>query len=237
MKNILMVGCNGVIGRALVNHLKDKYRVIGVDITDDQRLIPDYYKCDASDHSKLKGVFEKEKIDVVINLSGINEVENIPPVQVYNVMVNAYLNSTFNLLTLMKEYGVGKMILASTNHVTDCYEENGYSKLGREINVKDYPASKSIYGSLKFAAESFCKNFYINHGIRSVSFRIATYRDGYDGVTFMDRWNRTRLETVDLVTCFEKAIEKDCECEVYYLVSDNPDKPWDTTDLSVFVSE
>ena len=233
MKTILLVGCYGVIGRTLVKHLKEKYRIIGLDIKDDEGLLSDYYKCDASDYSRLKEVFEKEKFDVVVNLSGINEAENIPSVQIYNVMINAYLNSTFNLLTLMKEYGVKKMILASTNHVTDCYEENGYSKLGREINVKDYPASKSIYGSIKFAAESFCKNFYINYGITSISFRIGTYRDDYSKVEYRERWNRTKIDTDDLVTCFEKAIEKECGCDVYYLVSEYPDKPWDTTDLSM----
>ena len=62
MKTILLVGCYGVIGRTLVKHLKEKYRVIGLDIKDDEGLLSDYYKCDASDYSRLKEVFEKEKL-------------------------------------------------------------------------------------------------------------------------------------------------------------------------------
>ena len=190
-----------------------------------------HYICDASQYNQLEIIFKENKIDIVINLAGLQEFPNIPTLVDYYKMVDCYLNSTFLLLTLMKSYGVNKMILASSNHVTDYYEKNGYSTLNREINTNDYPISNGVYGTLKLAAENLCRSFNINYGIQSIAFRIGTYRDSFDSENSCDRWNRTRLEKQDLIKYFEKAIENNCTFDVYYLVSDNENKPWDTSNL------
>ena len=231
MKTVLIVGCHGVIGRQLVGGLGSKYNIIGCDIADACEDVEQYYKCDASDFDQLEPVFSKHKIDAVINLSGIKEMPCIPTLDDYKVMVDTYLNSTFMLLMKMRDHNVKKMVLASTNHVTDRYEEDGYSTLGREISPLDYPISKSVYGTLKLAAEGLCRNFNINYGIQTVALRIGTYRESYDPDDYQDRWDRTRLDTEDMLLYFEKAIEVECEVEVCYLVSENKDKPWDTSTL------
>ena len=231
MKTILVVGCNGQIGQTLIENLNDKYKIIGCDIVVIENCSFEYYMCDASQYEQLEIIFNKNKIDTVINLAGMREVSNIPSLEDYYKMVDCYLNSTYLLLTLMQKYNVKKMILASTNHVTDYYEDNGYSILGREISTKDYPISKGVYGTLKLAAENVCRVFNINYNIKTVVFRIGTYRKHYVDKQVNNRWNRTILKTEDLLRYFEKAIEKDCDFEIYYLVSDNINKPWDTNNL------
>ncbi len=234
MKTVLIVGCCGVIGRTLIEHLQDKYTMIGCDIIEEYHQVEKYYQCDISKYDELELVFLENRIDVVIDLAALAETNNIPSIDYYNKMVDCYLNGTFYLLSLMKKYNVKKVILASTNHVTDYYEENGYSLLGREIRTDDYPISKSIYGDLKLAAENYCRSFFYDCGITSVSFRIGTFRIDYEVDHFQDRWNRTVIKTEDLLFYFEKAIEKECKTEVYYLVSDNKNKPWDTSGLETF---
>lgn len=231
MKTILIVGCYGQIGKALIDSLQNKYKIIGCDIVEKEDNAIDYYQCDASQLNQLEIIFQEKSIDAVINLAGLKEMPNIPSLGEYNQMVNCYLTTTFLLLTLMQKYGVNKMILASSNHVTDYYEENGYSMLGRQIRTEDYPISRGVYGTLKLAAENLCRVFNINHNIQSVVFRIATYRNNYEDGPYDDRWDRTRLSKKDLVKYFEKAIEVKCDFGVYYLVSENSNKPWDTANL------
>lgn len=231
MKTVLIVGCCGLIGRTLVDHLNDSYHLVGCDIFENCSWIENYYNCDISNYEELENIFSDIKIDAVINLAGMAEAENIPQVALYKKMVDCYLNGTFYLLSLMKKYKVNKFIQASSNHVTDYYEDDGYSILGREIRTDDYPISRSIYGNLKLAAENYCRSFYFECGITSVSFRIGTFRRNYDKDSFKDRWNRTIVKMEDLVYYFKRAIEKECTSEVYYLVSENKDKPWDTSNL------
>lgn len=231
MKTILIVGCYGQIGTALIDDFQDKYRIIGCDVVEKKSNTIDYYQCDASHYSQLETIFSENTIDAVINLAGLREMPYIPSLEEYDQMVNCYLNSTFLLLMLMQKYGVKKMILASSNHVTDYYENNGYSTLNRMIRTDDYPISKGVYGTLKLAAENLCRVFNINYNIKSVVFRIATYRNNNENESYDDRWNRTRLSREDMVRYFEKAIEVNCDFCVYYLVSENKDKPWDTTNL------
>lgn len=232
MKTVFIVGCYGQIGSILIENLKDKYNIIGSDILDQIDASIHYYKCDATKYDQLETIFNTNRIDVVINLTGMVELPYVPSLEDYYMMVDCYLNSTFLLLTLMQKYGVNKMILASSNHVTDYYEKNGNSILNRMINIYDYPISKGVYGTLKLAAENLCRVFYLNFNIHSIAFRIGTYRNKYAKECFEERWNRTLLKTEDLVLYFEKAIEKDCGFKVFYLVSDNKDKPWDTTNLN-----
>ena len=234
METLFIAGCYGEIGLSLVECLKSKYHIIGCDIVEKDIKGIVYYKCDASNYDQLDLIFNTHDIDTVINLAGIQEKPNIPSLEDYYKMVDCYLNSTFIILTLMKKHGIKKMILASTNHVTDYYEKDGYSTLNREINTNDYPISTGVYGSIKLAAENICRNFYINYGIKSVIFRIGTYRKNYNDVSFSDRWYRTRITKEDLLKYFEKAIENNNGLRVCYLVSNNKDKPWDTTDLLYF---
>lgn len=235
-KNVLMIGCNGEIGRTLYEKLSNRYNWILCDISENKFCFPKFHKVDFTNRREIEDVFNN-KIDVVISLIGLPEASNIPDPILFDKMTHTYFYSTFYILDSMRKTGVKKFILASSNHVTDYYENNGYSILGREINTQDYPKNTSVYASLKLASESLCHNYFINYGIESISFRIGSFRRIVDKNTMPDRWNRTILKIQDLVEAFTAAIEKKSTADVYYLVSDNADKPWNTSDLKELLTQ
>jgi len=75
MAKILITGCNGLVGRHLVEKcINLGYQVIGVDITDteiqfDKSFI--FYKMDLVDDLNIKNLFKFERPDVVLNCFGI----------------------------------------------------------------------------------------------------------------------------------------------------------------------
>ena len=225
MKKVLIAGCCGEIGQSLYYHLKDRYFVIPCDIVKNDNLLMNYHQIDFRNYADVKNVFSEEHIDAVISLIGIKEMASIPSPDVFSLMSGTYLSSTYNILSAMRETKVKKFIMASSNHVTDYYENDGFSTLNREICVDDYPKSKSVYGSLKLAAESVCFNFFVNCGIQSICFRIGTYRRNFPP-HYPDRWKRTMLSTVDLIHYFAAAIEHPTASGV------NFNKPWNINSLT-----
>ena len=229
--NILLIGCNGEIGTALYKNLKERYDWILCDTKNNPQNETNFYKSDFTNPEEVRKIFTEHKIDVVISLIGLPEAPNIPEPDLFEKMVKIYLCSTYYMLEAMRETRVKKIIFASSNHVTDFYEKDGFSVLGREITSEDYPKSRSVYGSLKLASESLCHNYWANYGIESVSFRIGTFRRKADIKNRPERWDRTILYEEDLVKYFVAAIEKPAKADVYYLVSDNKNKPWANNDL------
>ncbi|WP_440907462.1 SDR family oxidoreductase [Candidatus Pelagibacter sp.] len=70
MKNIIIIGSNGLIGKALAKGLSKKYRVIEVDILNLKKQ--NYFQCNILNEIEVKKVFSKifkkyKKIDCLIN--------------------------------------------------------------------------------------------------------------------------------------------------------------------------
>ena len=236
-KTVLMVGCNGEIGRTLYKNLCDKYHWILCDIGENKFCFPNFQQIDVTKKEDVEKIFANNKIDAVVSLAGLQWTPDIPSTDLFEKMEKVYFNSTFYLLDAMRKTGVKKFVFASSNHVTDFFEDNGYSVLGREISIDDYPKSRGIYGTLKLASESLCHNFFVSCGINTVSFRIGTYRSVIDKNKMPDRWNRTILDDDLLVMAFCQAIEKEHAHGLFYLVSDNKNKPWNTESLKDFLKK
>jgi GDP-L-fucose synthase len=75
MAKILITGCNGLVGRHLVEKcINLGYQVIGVDITDTQIQFDNsfiFYKMDLVDDLNIKNLFKFERPDAVLNCFGI----------------------------------------------------------------------------------------------------------------------------------------------------------------------
>ncbi len=70
MKNIIITGCNGLIGKALTKGLSKKNKVVGIDIINGKGK--NYFKCDILNENDVKKVLDKiykkyKKIDCIIN--------------------------------------------------------------------------------------------------------------------------------------------------------------------------
>lgn len=231
MKNVMMVGCNGKIGIALYAHLKKYYNFIMVDISENIMRYENYIQIDVTKIGDIDSIFNKQQVDAVINLVGMNETKPIPDPDIVEKMEECYFLSTYNLLFCIQKYGCKKFILASSNHVTDYYENDGYSNLEREINVRDYPLSKDIYGTLKLAAEGLCWNFYFNFNINFACIRIGTFRGDMNRPEH-GRWSRTFWTAEDMAKTISMAIDAREIHDIFYGVSNNVNKPWNTDNVN-----
>ncbi|MDO5330484.1 MAG: UDP-glucose 4-epimerase GalE [Bacillota bacterium] len=73
---------------------------------------PPFYKVDCCDEGEFRKVFEKEHIDAVIHFAGLKAVGEsvVKPLEYYK----NNLDSTFTLLSLMREFGVKNIIFSSS---------------------------------------------------------------------------------------------------------------------------
>ena len=125
MKNILVTGGTGFIGsETAIALLENGYRPILVDnlsnskeeVVDRIETItgtrPVFYKTDCCDLAAFRDVFEKETIDGVIHFAGLKAVgESVSkPIEYYS----NNLESTLNLLLLMREFGVKNLVFSSS---------------------------------------------------------------------------------------------------------------------------
>lgn len=172
MSNILVTGVAGFIAsRTALKLLENGECVVGVDnINDyyDKRLkhhrlhelkqFPNFifYKVDIEDSEMLSDVFLKHDIDAIINLAARAGVRySIKNPNVY-LMTNA--RGTLNLLELMREHDISKMVLASSSSL--------YA--GQVMPFKeDLPVNNPIspYAVTKKAAEVLAYTYHYLFGL------------------------------------------------------------------------
>ena len=71
-----------------------------------------FYECDMLDYAGFKKIFDENKLDAVIHFAGLKAVgESVQkPLEYYH----NNLEGTLNLLRLMREYGVKKLVFSSS---------------------------------------------------------------------------------------------------------------------------
>lgn len=228
---MLLLGGLGVVGRilekGLANKYQNKYELVLADRKPNKEVGTDnYVQIDVTNFSQLMERIPDD-IDVMVNLTGLPEENDIVNEQAINLISNLYIVGTYNVFLAAAYKRIPKVIFASTNHVTESYEVAGASKLGREIRPSDYPDTNSVYGAMKLCGEQFGRIFSRKYGISVVCLRIGTVReDELDILQKDQRARRTILSKLDTVGIFKSAIESDVEYGIYYAVSDNPGRPW-----------
>ncbi|MFC4403072.1 NAD-dependent epimerase/dehydratase family protein [Gracilibacillus xinjiangensis] len=233
MKKLVIIGGGGTVGKKLFTALEKNYQVLVLD-NSIQEETSTYRYVDATDYDQLLDKIPQDT-DVLINLLRIETNNAIEEADVFNKMTDVFFKASYYLMLIAKNYNISRVIFASTNHVTDYYEENGFSKLDREITTTDYPAPKGLYGVLKLASEHAGFIFSYNTNLSVINIRIGSVPSNEkDALEKDDRLKRTLLSESDLINLFEAAIETDRKYGTYYGVSDNKGKPWD---LSNAISE
>jgi len=167
MRKVLVTGVAGFIGNEVVKELlRQGYEVIGIDSVNDaydvavknHRLanlegesLFEFRQGDIEDLGFLKSVFEGHAFDAVINLAARAGVRYsmINP----SVYLQTNAQGTLNLLELMRESDVKKIVLASTSSL--------YA--GHEMPFQeDMPVNRplSSYAASKKAAELMCHSYH-----------------------------------------------------------------------------
>ncbi len=174
MKKILVTGGMGYIGsHTCVELIKSGYEVIIVDDLSNSRedvldklekitnVRPKFYKYDLKDRSKLESIFKENDIYAVIHFAGYKAVgESVKkPMKYYS----NNLISTINLLEVMKENNVKKIVFSSSATI---YGDTGTPKYVEEMGRGK---TSNPYGNTKSMIEQILEDLYASDNTWKIS--------------------------------------------------------------------
>lgn len=178
--NILLTGAAGFVAYKTAELLlREGHRVIGIDNMNDyydirlkayrrDLLIKQYesfsfIECDIEDKARLREIFQNENFDAVINLAARAGVRYSMENPFVYMTTNAL--GTLNLLELMREFNIQKMVLASTSSL--------YAGLPMPFS-EDLPVNEPIspYAASKKAAEVMA---YTYHHLYNIDVTVVRY--------------------------------------------------------------
>lgn len=163
MKILVTGGCGYIGSHTVIDLLNENYEVVIVDnlcnskieVIDKIKKITGksvkFYKIDLCFKEKLREVFDNEKLDAVIHFAGLKAVgESVEKPLMY---YKNNLFSTINLLELMNEYDVKKIVFSSSATV--------YGSPKSLPIYEDFPLSTTNpYGTTKLMIENILKDLY-----------------------------------------------------------------------------
>lgn len=170
---ILITGGAGFIGSHLCDYLlKENNSVVVIDnllLGRESNISHLYgnsnfrfYKKDILNYGDMSDIFRKENFDIVFHFAANSDIASgrkDPSIDLRNTFM-----TTYNILSLMREYQVKKLIFSSTSAI---YGETD------EIISEDYGLLSPIshYGAAKLASEAFISSFVENYNMKSWIFR------------------------------------------------------------------
>lgn len=174
MKNILLLGGNGFIGRNVLSyideHLAGQYKVIVFDLQNSISLdfkfncVEKVYNENFEDSAAIKNVFKENKIDLVIHL-----ISATVPVtsQNFRFDIEANLLPSIDLFNIMAEANVKKIIYLSSGGAI--YGKNSSNE---NIEIAEHFPSSS-YGIMKLTIEKYLYLFNIKYDCEALIIRLT----------------------------------------------------------------
>ena len=154
---IIITGAAGMLGADLVNVLKDKHELHGVDIRELTYKLPltTYHLLDITDAQQTYNVITKINPDLVIHTAAYTDVDGCEEKPDIAYMVNGI--GTRNIALACQRFDAALMYI-STDYVFDGEKEKPYLE-------HDKPNPQSIYAKSKYWGENFTQHllnkFYI----------------------------------------------------------------------------
>jgi UDP-glucuronate 4-epimerase len=165
--NILITGAAGFIGSHLCERLVKKHNILGLDNfcdfyapeikeknIENLKNHPNFtlFRADIRDFENLRNIFTENSIDMVIHLAAMAGVR--PSLKNPQLYTEVNINGTVNLLECCKDFGVKKVLFASSSSV---YGNNKKVPFAETDSV-DYPIS--FYAATKKAGELICHTYH-----------------------------------------------------------------------------
>jgi len=172
---VLITGAAGFIGSQLAHRLwKEGVGLVLLDnfsygsndnlIFEDHNFVDEVQKVDIRNRVAMREIFKDNQIDFVYNIAGIAPLPDCQTNPCDAIDVN--LTGFVNILELSREYGVKKVIQASTNAMYE--NETDFPTLEDNFKVPTL-----IYPNTKYCAERFAESFCRTYGMNVTCIRFA----------------------------------------------------------------
>jgi len=224
-KKLLITGINGVVGSVLKDKLGGDYEIYG--LARRGPFTDHVLKGDIADYQQVKEVFSQVQAEYVVHLAADPRVDAD-----WDSVLQSNIIGTHNIYEAAREFGVRRVIFASTNHVT-----GAYVGFGRDLSLhtqaepvviktSDPIRPDSDYGASKAFGEALARYYCARWRIESVCLRIGSVlRDDNPGQN--PRFRKTWLSYRDLVQLVRRSLEAKVPFGIYYGVSNNRGAFWD----------
>jgi UDP-glucose 4-epimerase len=173
MKILVTGGCGYIGSHTVCELLDNNYEVVIIDnlsnskedVIDKIKLITGkpvtFYKGDVCDKELLRKIFSENNIDSVIHFAGLKAVgESVKEPLMY---YRNNIDSTLNLLEVMKEYNCKKIVFSSSATVY------GLQDTPRYVETMKKQTPSSPYGKTKDMIEEILKDLYISDNTWTIS--------------------------------------------------------------------
>ncbi len=237
-RRVLLTGAEGVIGTVIREQLGHAYDLRA--LTWRPASFPSHV-ADIADLAAIRPAFDG--MDAVVHMAGTPHVSSS-----WDEVLRSNIVGTRNVLEAAREAGVGRVILASSNHAVGMYEIEAapaiYADHDPRVIAEDAPVRPdSDYGVSKVFAEAIGRMYADRFGMRVVCLRIGSVLPDDDPtgpsvlatagwmpwLTEDDRRARLRATWLSQRDCAELircSLEADVRFEIAYGVSDNPRRFW-----------
>ena len=167
MKKILITGVAGLLGSSLASWIikNTDYEVIGIDdlsggYTENIDNKVKFYKFNLNDLESLKGVFEKEKIQIVYHFAAYAAEGLSPFIRKYNYDNN--LITSTNLITCSIQYNVSRFVFASPMSVYGDKYKPPFDEDMKQAPIDPYAVAKyAVEMDLDIASKQHGLNYTI----------------------------------------------------------------------------
>ncbi|MGA7195104.1 MAG: NAD(P)-dependent oxidoreductase [Anaerolineales bacterium] len=234
LPNLLITGCNGLVGRILWDGLKDDFDLYGLDISSNKSS-EKIFQADVSKSDQVESVVNRiQSLTYVVHLAGDPRVA----ADWDSVFANN-INGTKNIYEAARLAGVKRIVFASSNHATGAYEGFPPSLHTKKnptlITTRDPIRPDGFYGVSKAAGEAIARMYYEVHGLESICLRIGSVIKD-DDPNIDPRYECTWLSYRDLVQLVKKSLSADIKFGIYYGISNNTKRFWDISNAEAELS-
>jgi nucleoside-diphosphate-sugar epimerase len=212
---LTITGGAGRIGSALTPLLRDRYRIRLADLREPPAGL-DYDECMLGDVANLADAERAlAGADAVLHLAG-----NPNTAATWDEVCPANIEGTYNVFEAARRHGVGKVVLASTNHVM------GYYALERAFPVDTRAPIRpdSLYGVSKAFGEALARYYSDTFGMSMICLRIGWFTPDPPSIASL---NPLWVSARDLAQIVRQCLETPRRFGIYNATSNNPQHHWD----------
>jgi len=225
LPQLLITGCNGLVGRILWDHLENDFDLYGLDISSNESS-EKIFQADISKPDQVQSVFSRiASLTFVIHLAGDPRANAD-----WDSVFADNIGGTKNIYEAARLSSVKRIVFASSNHVTGAYEGFPPSLHTKRnpalITTRDPIRPDGFYGVSKAAGEAIARMYYEVYGLKSICLRIGSMTND-DDPRISPRFESTWLSHRDLVQLVRKSLSADVKFGIYYGVSNNSKRFWD----------